>query len=719
MLGSACFAVLFGAVASAQAAPRSSKIGDALERVYAKRMAERSGTASQSSDSREMMRERLGRKIVRADGYVAIDAVAAGETSALEDALRTAGATNLTTSGRVVSALVPVDSLSALRSNSALKFARPVLAKTNAGLTTAQGDRSMQADAARQRFGVSGAGTTVGVLSDSFSCTTGTLAGGPWTSTAQDIANGDLPSKVTILSDLASGCTDEGRGMAQLVHDSAPGAAISFHTAFNGQADFAQGILDLAKAGADVIVDDVIYFAEPMFQDGIIAQAADEVARLGVPYYSSAGNDARASYESRFRAANGAPGGLSGLWHDFNAGAGTDFTQTVTLSAPASVGGGFFQSDTLLSFQWDEPNFSVSGGAGSRSDLDLVMFDATSGAPVPDCFVDLSPEGFCYFLDQDGTVGGDAIELVELVYFGTDPSPKSPQIGFRVTQGPAPTYVKYVAFDFLGAFSQAEYDTQSSTAYGHNNAKRAEAVGAAAFFLTEEWAGDPSVRFPRTCSPACLNDFSSAGGTPVFIKTDGARYRTPKLRLKPGITAPDGSNTSFFFRDTSRDDDDGDGVFQSGEPGEFPNFFGTSAAAPSAASIAALMIDAENSEILRADGKFRMCRPRAFGARAGGQNRIVDADGVDSAIGSGWLLGPCDRAEPKTIYAAMRKTAENMKERASLADGSTIQTFTEFKGGFDFDSGFGFIDAKAALRRFISKDRDGDDDYGRDYDERD
>jgi len=81
----------------------------------------------------------------------------------------------------------------------------------------------------------------------------------------------------TVIDDTASPGIDEGRAMAQLIHDIAPDASVSFHTAFNGIADFAQGIQDLADDGADIIVDDIIYFAEPMFQDGIVAQAVDNV----------------------------------------------------------------------------------------------------------------------------------------------------------------------------------------------------------------------------------------------------------------------------------------------------------------------------------------------------------------------------------------------------------------------------------------------------------
>ena len=56
--------------------------------------------------------------------------------------------------------------------------------------------------------------------------------------------------------------------MMQLIHDVAPGSPLAVNTAFTSQAGFAQGILDLANvAGSQVIVGDVIFFAEPMFQE--------------------------------------------------------------------------------------------------------------------------------------------------------------------------------------------------------------------------------------------------------------------------------------------------------------------------------------------------------------------------------------------------------------------------------------------------------------------
>ena len=91
---------------------------------------------------------------------------------------------------------------------------------------------------------------------------------------------------------------DEGRAMLQIVHAVAPGASLAFYTAEDSEADFATGIGALAAAGATVIADDVAYFDEPFFQDGIVAQAVDAVEAKGVAYFSAAGNDGTLSYEN-------------------------------------------------------------------------------------------------------------------------------------------------------------------------------------------------------------------------------------------------------------------------------------------------------------------------------------------------------------------------------------------------------------------------------------
>ena len=99
--------------------------------------------------------------------------------------------------------------------------------------------------------------------------------------------------------------SDEGRAMLQIVHDVAPGAGLAFYTADNSEADFANGIGKLAAsvasggAGAKVIADDVGYFDEPFFQDGIVAQAIDAVEAQGVAYFSAAGNDGTLAYDNR------------------------------------------------------------------------------------------------------------------------------------------------------------------------------------------------------------------------------------------------------------------------------------------------------------------------------------------------------------------------------------------------------------------------------------
>ncbi len=63
--------------------------------------------------------------------------------------------------------------------------------------------------------------------------------------------------------------------MLQVVHDLAPAAQLYFATADVSEAGFASNIIALRNTyGCNIIVDDVAYFDEPAFQDGIVAQAA-------------------------------------------------------------------------------------------------------------------------------------------------------------------------------------------------------------------------------------------------------------------------------------------------------------------------------------------------------------------------------------------------------------------------------------------------------------
>jgi hypothetical protein len=465
---------------------------------------------------------------------VTIDAVASGDPAALEAELIALGAQDTAIAGRMVSARIPLAAIPYLEGVVSLQFARAAQAVTNVGIVTSQGDKVMRADIARGLYGVDGTGVLVGVLSDSYNCQGGATF---------DMATGDLPPTVMVVQESSCGSnssSDEGGAMLQIVHDVAPGASLAFATAFNGQASFANNIKALRDAGAKVIVDDVSYIDAPMYQDGVIAQAVDNVKASGVAYFSSAGNQARHAYEHAFVPGQiFAPGAFAGL--PFLGGTAHNFGGTAMQRISFPAGTGF-----TLALQWDSPFFSVSGDPGTPNDLDIYL---------------LQNNVVVRAATTNNLMSKDPVEVLSAVCLGPGTCVRSIMIVNHA--GPDPGRFKLV---FYGASRRLTLTPamNSGTIYGHANALGAIAVGAANYK-----------------TPTTLEPFSSGGTTPVLFDTLGNRLMTPDLRqFKPEIVAPDGANTTFF---SAGNDPEFDG---------FPNFFGTSAAAPHAAGVAALMVQA-------------------------------------------------------------------------------------------------------------------------------
>ncbi|QHT67564.1 T9SS type A sorting domain-containing protein [Rhodocytophaga rosea] len=477
-------------------------------------------------------------------GYVTIHAAAEGNTQTLLAELQAAGMINGAAFGNLVSGKMPVGRLDKLSGLKSLRFARAAYSTANIGETTSQGDVAQRSDVARSKYNVSGKGVKIGIISDSYNSLSGAKEG---------VESGDLPgegnpdgdtTEVEVLEDMpALTGTDEGRGMAEIIHDVAPGASLAFHTADGGQANYALGILALQEDSCDLIVDDIIYLDEPLFQDGIIAQAVDYVSSKGVGYFCSAGNYGRDSYEAEF-----APSDSTYIYGQAHSFANGDQLQNITVPRFSTV---------RIVFQWSDPFYSVSGGDGAQSDLDIYLMDSLGLNVLAHSF--------------ESNEGNDPFEYIEFTNYGF-------QTTFNLLiekySGPAPAKIKYIVFG--GAIT--EHQTNSPTIFGHHNAENAIAVGAAFWFFTPEYGYNPPI----------VEEYSSAGGVSTLFDTQGNPIN--QIRQKPAFTAPDGGNTTFF----------GQFISFIGDFDEYPNFFGTSASAPHATAVAALMMEASNYTLSKA-----------------------------------------------------------------------------------------------------------------------
>ncbi len=452
-------------------------------------------------------------------------------------------------------------------------------AAASVGNALSQADNSIRADLARQEFAVDGSGVRIGMISDTFSSRApGTFGGEGCGRTYQSFrfnAAAELPEFVNVIAeprDLEGAepplpSSDEGRAMAELIHDLAPGADLSFYTAFTSPSIFARAIDELVSCEADIIVDDVIYFVEPMFQDGIIAQAAGRAIDSGVMFFSAIGNLGTWGADQNF----------------------TDFSNRDDTESPPTgddyhlfSNGSRFAPITIPPFcglrmilQWNEP-FSGALGPGPRSDLDLYV--CPDDNPLVNC--SLGDGG----RDAQGcstTRGnrGDPIEIVDYdnrdnaaqtVYLAVDHVCGDKNLRFRI--------VSFARFcNFPSTYVWDEEVFRHSQAYGHPVAPGV--ISTAASFYREIDTQGTEQGDPKEIN---VEPFSSLGGEiPYYFDGQGDPLENaPRLVTSPLLTAPDGTNTSFF----GLPDVDNDG---------FRNFFGTSAAAPHAAAVAALMFEAD------------------------------------------------------------------------------------------------------------------------------
>ena len=416
---------------------------------------------------------------------------------------------------------------------------------TGQGAVTTEGDATHRAFDARGTFAVNGSGLKIGVLSDSANATGALTA-------AQ--TSGDMPPSCpagppcfTMVQDFPGGA-DEGLAMMEIVYDMAPGASLFFATADVSEASFAQNILNLRAAGCDIIVDDVFYFDEPVFQDGIVAQSVASVTADGALYFSSAGNEGNVDsntagyFEGDFNDTGSPaftfPGGTkTGTIHNFG-------TVATPVNGDIITARGF-----VYNLNWADP------AQGAPNDYDLFVVSSAGVVKASSTNIQTGTQRPYEQITPPALAAGDRLVVFKTaasapVFFAIN------TLRGRLTVNTTGQTHGHSAVDQVGMFSVAATPA-------------AQAIGA----------GNPTGPFPNPFSSVNnVELFTSDGPRRVFFNADGSAI-TPGdfsstggvVRKKPDITGADGVSTTLPA---------GSGL----NP-----FFGTSAAAPSAASVAALV----------------------------------------------------------------------------------------------------------------------------------
>jgi len=450
-------------------------------------------------------------------------------------------------------------------------------------------------------------------------------------------ASGDLPAVNVISGQSGNPGSSEGTAMLEIVHDLAPGAQLWFATGGGGEPNCANNIAQLAAAGCKVIVDDIGYATEHPFQDDIVAQAVNTVIGQGVSYFSSAGNEGNLSSTK------------SGTWEgDFSSGAAIDgwpshnFTAGANLNGIVSIGA----PNPVLFLWWSDANGS------SANDYDLCLVDATA-TTILTCSAD----------SQDGN--DDPLEAVPLdatavggyVLILKDPAAQPRFLNLtnrRGRLGVATSGQTRGHSAAAGAFSVAAVDVASAAggAFVGGGANPVESFSS---------DGPRRIFYNANGTPITPGNYLSSGGT---------------LRQKPDIAAADGVATATSSA--------------------FNPFFGTSAAAPHAAAIAALMLQAKPgatpAEVRQAFASTSLDIMAPGVDRDSGYGIVDAAAAVEAIAGGSGNTDPCVRDSQTACLLSNRFEVRVSYTTASASGNAQLMSFNGARAESDQSAFYYFFD---------------------------
>jgi hypothetical protein len=353
--------------------------------------------------------------------------------------------------------------------------------------------------------GLTGAGVTIGVISDGV----GGLANSQATGNLPP--NFGTPGATVTINVLNAGSGSEGTAMLELIHDIAAGANLLFHSGVGSETAFATAVQNLVNAGAKIIVDDINGLAtESYFADGPAVAAVNNAVAAGVTVFSSAGNRGDNGFESITRfVANQSVLGHLGTFHDFS-GTG-DFLQTVSITADAIPP----SSPTDFRLQFDQLFAAVT------SDVRLRVF-TTSG-------VLLSSSS-----EVNNVVGNPNDTITNLI------GSQTVQLAVELVSGPPPSRFKWIHHGDIGSI---EYDGAASALRTARNPGHAAAISNISVGATD--VANPLVRRTYSGIGHATRSLTSSGaptalelrGGPTLMGVDGTQTSVPGFQPFNGTSA--------------------------------------------------------------------------------------------------------------------------------------------------------------------------------------